>query len=125
MLQRLIGLRGKCYGCVLRIVIGDPDWKSVAPWMDANREIDKLIKATRLSEKDSPEKAIAQYRVAIAKIMSLDSHGSKARAWRTAKYPIDRLSLLLARQGKKTEALAAIARWRQYTDPVRISDAEC
>jgi hypothetical protein len=51
LLQRLIGLRGKCYGCVLRIVIGDPDWKSVAPWMDANREIDKLIKATRLSEK--------------------------------------------------------------------------
>ena len=125
MLQRLIGLRGKCYGCVLRIVIGDPDWKSVAPWMDANREIDKLIKATRLSEKDSPEKAIAQYRVAIAKIMALDSHGSKARAWRTAKYPIDRLSLLLARQGEKTEALAEIARWRQYTDPVGISDAEC
>jgi len=57
--------------------------------------------------------------------MALNSHGSKARAWRTAKYPIDRLSLLLARQGEKVEALAEIARWRQYTDPVGISDAEC
>lgn len=125
LLQRLIGLRGKRYGCVLRIVIGDPDWKSVAPWMDANREIDNLMKVARLSEKDLPQKSIAQYRGVIAKIMTLDSHGSKARAWRTVKYPIDRLSLLLARQDEKAEALAEIARWRQYADPVGISDAEC
>jgi hypothetical protein len=124
LFQKLLGLRGKCYGCVLQIVKGDPDWKAVRPWLDANREIDNLLKVTHLSEKDSPEKSIAQYRDAIAKITALDSNGPKASAWRTVKYPIDRLSLLLARQDKKAEALAEIARWREYADPVGITEAE-
>lgn len=122
--QKLFGLRGKSYGCVLKIVQRDFDWKAVRPWMDANTEIDRLVKLTRQLEKDSPDKAIAQYRDAVERIMALDSNGSKASAWRTARYPIDRLSLVLARQHKTAEALTEIARWRLYADPVGISDAE-
>lgn len=122
--QRLLGLPVRPYGCVLTIAKGDFNWKTVAPWMDANREIDKLIQAAHLSEKSSPLVAIAQYRDAIERIMALDAVGAKASAWRTAKYPIDRLSLTLDKQGQKKEALAEIARWKAYRDVVGISDAE-
>jgi hypothetical protein len=124
LLQKLLGLHGKCYGCVVRIVKGDFDWKAVGPWMDANREIDKLTKAARLSESDSPERSILQYRDVIAKIIALDSNGLKASAWRTTRYPIDRLSLVLDRQDRKAEALAEIQHWLHYADPVGISNAE-
>ena len=120
----MFGFPGKCYGCVLHIVKKDFDWKSVQPWMDANREIDRLVKLARQLEKDSPDKAIAQYRIAIEKIKVLDSNGSIASAWRIVRYPIDRLSLVLDHHGMKAEALAEIARWREYVDPRGVSDAE-
>lgn len=122
--QRALGLHGKHYGCVLRIVKRDCDWKAAAPWMDANREIDRLVKAAQQMEGSEPEKSLAQYRDVIAKIKALDSNGARASAWRTVRYPIDRFSLLLDRQGMKAEALTEIAGWRQYSDPVGISEAE-
>jgi hypothetical protein len=122
--QKLLGLGGKSYGCLLNIVKRDFDWKAVKPWLDANSTLDKLVKASHRLEKDSPDDAIAQYRDAIVKIMALDSNGSKASAWRTVKYPIDRPSLVLNRQGRNAEALAEIERWRQYADPVGVADAE-
>lgn len=122
--QRLFGLPVRPYGCVLEIVKGDFNWKAVAPWMDANRKIDNLIKAAHMSEKSSPLAAIAHYRDAVEQIIAMDAVGTKASAWRTAKYPIERLSLTLDKQGQKREALTELARWRAYRDVVGISDAE-
>jgi hypothetical protein len=122
--QQLLSIQGKTYGCVLKIEKGDFNWKVVAPWMDADREIDKIIKAAHISEKDSPITAIAQYRDAIDRIMALDAMGTKASAWRTVKYPIDRLSLILDKQGNEKEALSEIARWKAYSDVVGISNKE-
>ncbi len=84
LFQKLLELSGKHYGCALKIVNGNFDWKAVAPWMDADREIDNLIKAAHQSEKDAPEKSIMQYQNAIKKIIALDSNGPNASVWRTA-----------------------------------------
>jgi hypothetical protein len=123
-LQRLLGIKGKSYGCVIKIAKGDFDWSTVSPWMAADREIDNLIKSAKRREKNAPNAAVRQYRDAIQKIMALDSNGPTAAAWRTARYPINRLSLALHRQGKEEEALFEIQRWESYPDAVGISDAD-
>jgi hypothetical protein len=123
-LQMIFGRLGKNYGCVLEITKGDFDWKAASPWMDADRKINKLLKSAMDSEKNDPLKAIKTYQKAIAQISALDSNGPIATAWRTTVYPINRLSMLLDKQGMKVESLKEIQRWRIYPDRQRIPDAD-
>ena len=110
-----------CYGCVLKVALGN---KIAQPWIDADGEIHDLINAARRSEKTQPDLSVAQYRDAIARIKVMDSNGPVASTWRTARYPIARLSLVLSRENKTEEALAEIAYWREYTDPVGVIASE-
>lgn len=120
----MFGMNGQSYGCVVQIYKSQPDWKASEPWMAANREIDDVTKQAYQFEKTAPDKAITLYRKAIKLIKAMDSNGKTAIAWRSSKYPINRLSLLLDKAGQKSEALNEIEDWIEYNDPVEISDAD-
>lgn len=122
--QKIFGLTGASYGCIIQIYKIQPDYAVVEPLMKANREIDDTIKEAYRLEKNNPEKSIQLYLKAITLIKKMDSNGKQAIAWRTCKYPISRLSLLLDKAGKKSEALREIESWLQYNDTIDISDAD-
>ena len=114
----------KSYGCVIEVVKGDPDWKQVTPYMDRSREIEQLISKTQSIEAADPIQAIANYRLAIQQIANLDHAGKIAASWRRARYPINRLSLLLEKQGDHHSALEAIRAYEDYDDTYGISSVD-
>lgn len=122
--QKLFGKSGKSYGCVVKITKGDFNWKAAEPWMKADKKISDILKSARTTESENPTKAIGMYRKAISSIVELDSLGPAASAWRTANYPINRLSILLDKHGLRIEALEEIQRWNNYGDRVGIPEAD-
>lgn len=100
------------------------NWSLVEPWRESDAKIGRLVQLAHETEKTNPEPAVAQYREAVTQILALDALGETAAAWRTNKYPMQRLSLVLDRLGRKAAALAEIERWGSCRDPVGISDAD-
>lgn len=122
--QKLLQQRGKTIGCVIEVTKRDFDWEKVRPYLEANAEISSLVTKARELEKTDKNAAVEKYRDAIDTIKRLDAQGAIAAAWRTARYPIFRLSLTLDRAKRKPEALSAIRDWEQYSDPVGIPKNE-
>ena len=114
----------KSYGCVIEISKGDINWKEAGPYMDKSREIENLIKTTHDLESQDPMKAICLYRKAVGQIMALDKAGSLAAAWRRARYPINRLSLLLEKNGDIEGAYEEILRYEQFNDAYGLTSAD-
>jgi hypothetical protein len=125
ILGRIFKRFGKNYGCVIEVVKGDFPWAEITPYMDRSREIEELIKATRAMEATAPTEAIANYRKAIDAIVAFDAAGPVAPFWRRARYPIDRLSLILEKSGDLAGSLAEILRYEQFKDRYGLTaDAE-
>jgi hypothetical protein len=106
----------KPYGCVIEIVKGDFNWKEVKPYLDKSRQIETLINTAHTLEANDPATAISMYRDAIVQIVAFDAVGPVAAAWRRARYPINRLSLLLDKNGHSQEAYDEILRYERFHD---------
>lgn len=109
-------LSNNIYGCAIEVVKHDPKWIEVIPFMDQSSKIEKLLTKTQQLEVKSPENAIRGYLKVIKLIRELDEISTIAAHWRRARYPINRLSLLLERKGESLLALDAILDYEQYND---------
>ena len=114
----------KNYGCVIEITKGDFDWQQVRPYMEKSKEIEKLLDKAKKCETETAPRAITLYRQAIEQIVALDKSGKYAAAWRRARYPINRLSLLLEKSGDIEGAHREILRYEQYKDPNALTATE-
>jgi tetratricopeptide (TPR) repeat protein len=114
----------KHYGCIIEINKGGFDWAKVTPFMDKSREIEKLIDSANEQEKKDLDKAIRIYRKAIQNIEELDSISPLAKAWRSARYPINRLSMMLDKSGRFDEALQEIEKYEHYPDSTGLSKVD-
>jgi hypothetical protein len=114
----------KNYGCVVEIRKNAPDWKAVAPFMEQSRAADDLNSKAQLLEVSDPAKAVDLYRQAVEKIVELDGAGAMAASWRRARYPINRLSMLLDKQGDDEGALEAIRAYENFHDNYGISPSD-
>ena len=114
----------KSYGCVIEVTKQDFDWKQVTPFLERSKEIEERIKAARKMEESEPTEAILSYRAAIADIIAFDSVGPAAAAWRRARYPIGRLSLLLEKAGLYEAALEEISRYDAFNDVLGLAAAD-
>jgi hypothetical protein len=127
ILEKLFKMEGKSYGCVLEITKKDFDLKIVTPLIEQNREISKVIDEARSNEEKDPSKAIIKYQEAMDLIQKLDSEGDLAKAWRSTPVPINRISLILERQGLYQECIDIITWYEGYEDnrglPTRDIDA--
>lgn len=121
---KFFGAKEHNCGCVIEITKGDIDWKRIAPYMDADREIQGVLNKAKSLEESSPTKAIAAYRAAGKMIIELDSNGKLAAGCRRARYPIARLSLVLEKVGNSKEALLEIEQYESLEDQVGISAAD-
>ncbi|OGA76367.1 MAG: hypothetical protein A3G81_01560 [Betaproteobacteria bacterium RIFCSPLOWO2_12_FULL_65_14] len=111
----------KSYGCVIEISKGDFNWKEVTPYLDKSREIENLIASARAVEAQDLQKAISTYRIAIDQIIEFDKAGPVAAAWRRARYPVNRLTLLLEKNGDLEGARAEIERYEQFQDVFQLT----
>jgi hypothetical protein len=114
----------KHYGCVIEISKGGFNWEEVLPYTDESRKIEELIKTAQSIETKDPANAISMYREAIAQIVSFDKAGTVKAAWRRARYPIDRLSLLLEKRGDFRSAQEAILQYEQFNDAFGLTSKE-
>ena len=117
ILQRLFRQPGRSYGCVLEITKGDFDWQRVAPFRDQDGKASDLARKAHSLEKTRPSQAIETYREALDLLVDLDNQGQLAQAWRTTRLPVNRLSLLLERQGEHGECRKLLDWYSQYSDP--------
>ena len=92
--------------------------------MDKSKEIEKLIEDAHALEDTNRQEAISIYRRAIDDIVALDNIGPIAAAWRRARYPINRLSLLLEKEKEFGAALDEILRYEKYSDTLDIVSAD-
>jgi hypothetical protein len=115
----------KPYDCLIEITKGDFNWKEVTPFMDKDREIDKIVDLAKKHEKDNSLEAIELYRKSIKEIHELDSLSPIAKAWRTTRYPINRLSLLLEKSKQYHDAYNEILKYEKHNDcTYGISDSD-
>jgi len=98
----------KTRGCVIEVSKHDFNWKEVIPYIDKSRQIEELIKIARSLEEGDVATAIS--------IVAFDKAGRIAASWRRARYPINRLSLLLETNGDLREAYDEILQYERFND---------
>ncbi len=124
LLGKLFSALRRPYGCVVEITKTGPDWSRVQPYMDRSAEIERTLQDAHASEDSDRPAAIAAYRKAVADIVALDSIGSIAAAWRRARYPVNRLSMLLEHNRDYRAALEVIEAYERYRDVYGIGAAD-
>ena len=120
-LERLLNRTGKNYGCVIEIAKGDFDWSAAEPFMKQSRIMDDNIRKARSMEDGDPSQAIQVYKTVIRSIAESDEQGTAAKAWRSVRIPINRLTLLLERQGMFDECLNFISWYESYNDQLGLT----
>jgi hypothetical protein len=121
VVDRLFWRKGRSYGGVIQIEKGDFDWHRVSPFMNMDREASRLVREARCREKDAPTEALALYQSAWAQIAELDACGILAQAWRTTRYPINRMSLILERTGEHRRAFELVESYLADRDPIGLT----
>ena len=113
---RFIKSKAKKYGCVIFIKKGDYDYDKVRPYIDESRIIEDLLYETSFLEKIDADQAILNYIEVVRLIKKMDSKGLLASAWRRARHPVNRLSMLLTKRGNLEAALACITDYESQPD---------
>ena len=112
--------KAKSYGCVIDVVTGPIDHKLMMPYFNVSGDIaGEIVRAYKL-EKEDPEAAVVIYRKAIEDIIALDAKGTIAAACRDARYPINRLTIILSKLKRPQEAYDEILKWQAYHDSFGI-----
>jgi hypothetical protein len=114
----------KTYGCAIEITKHDFNWKEVIPYVDKSRKIEELLKTAQNLEPEDVANAISMYREAIVRIVAFDKAGPIAASWRRARYPINRLSLLLEKNGHLQDAYDEILRYERFNDVFGLKSGE-
>ncbi len=115
----------KSYGCVIEISKKhDFNWKEITPYIEKSRKIEELIKAAQSLEAEDIANAISMYREAVVQLVAFDKAGPIAASWRRARYPINRLSLLLEKSGHPRDAYDEILQYERFNDKFGLTSVE-
>ena len=125
-LGRIFKPLAKHYGCLIKLTYGTLDdvWSLIEPLQKRSEEIQGLIGSAKDKEKEHPDEAIALYQKAIDEIKAMDATGPAAVALRGARYPINRMSLVMQRQNRYQDALDAIHQYENYKDKVGLVSSD-
>lgn len=110
--------------CFLEVTLVPFHLEQFMEYIEKDREISRTIARAEAHEKDSIKLAIRNYLQAIDEIIAYDSLGLQARAWRQARIPVNRLSMVYEKEGKLAEALKVIDWYLSYPDYTGIDPYE-
>jgi hypothetical protein len=80
--------------------------------------------SSRAIPENDPQKAISIYLECVEEIVKFDKAGSVAAAWRRARHPVNRLSMLLEKAGRLQEALDEIIQYDKFKDHFGLLTAD-
>lgn len=123
LMGRLFGKK-KPLGCVIEVTKDDLDWKEVESRQKLYERASELIEQAKALEKDEPQRAVEIYREAARELAEKDALGPQVSAYRYARHPIPRLSLLLERASDFAGALREIEAYLDWSDYVGLTKTE-
>jgi hypothetical protein len=125
--HRLLGIK-RSYGLLIKLCKSPIDWNTHNQHREVAQAVDALVKDALAFESSGASQAevIAHYQSAMAAVVGLNKSNPVAAAHRYQQAPINRLTMLLVKQKRISEAQAAYATWRAVIDPVGLlrSDQE-
>lgn len=122
--HRLFGIQ-RSYGALIRLTKAEPNWQQFNAYRATASAIDGEVDEALATEKAGRiDEAIMLYVAVLAKIQQLNVENPKASAHRYRGAPVNRLSLLLERAGRREESLAAILKWKALPDPIALSTSD-
>jgi len=121
--HKLFGLK-RNYGVTIELTKGEPDWKAFSANRNKVEPSEKLIAEGLAAEKAGrTADAMALYK-ALEEMVEMNRSDPQAAAHRYTAVPINRLTLLLQREGQILAAIKAIDLWRSASDPIGLTKAD-
>ena len=122
--HRLFGIK-RSYGVLIQLTKDEVDWNAFNEHRSKVAFIDGQVDSALGVEKSGrTEDAIKLYSLVLESIVEMNRNDPATAAHRYRSAPINRLSLLLDKQGRRTEAIAAIEQWQSVPDPVGLGKQE-
>lgn len=113
------------YGVAVRVSKEEPDWSFVNACREKCKSAEQQVAAATAAEKaGGTNDAIALYKSALDEIVALNRSDPVAAAHRQVSAPINRLTMLLQKEGRIAEAQQAIANWRSAIDPIGLTKTD-
>lgn len=121
----LFGIK-RNYGLLVELTKAPIDWKAHNQHREAALVVDALVKEAKSFEKSgaSLDDVVTKYQVAMASVTGLNSQNSIAAAHRYEQAPINRVTMLLAKQKRYADMRAAYAEWSAVTDPIGLTKSD-
>jgi tetratricopeptide (TPR) repeat protein len=111
--------------CIIEITKSEIDWKEYEKFNIKEKEVSELINKAKQLEKTNYEQAIQTYRKATGMLIEMDRECEQyPTTWRTVRFPIFRISLILEKQKKYKECLEEIESYQKYDDKVWLYAGE-
>jgi hypothetical protein len=110
---------GGPYGCVIEVAKWVSDPSKLAVFFEEGTRIQNIIASAFALESTAPKEAICKYVTATNSIRKLDQHPI-AQRYRSVRYPINRLSLVLERQRRYKDCYRVITWWLGIVDKVGL-----
>jgi hypothetical protein len=114
--RKILNRIRKLKNCYLEVILLPLHPEAFMEYIEKDRDIARIIARAEAHEKDNIKLAIRNYRQAIDEIVTYDSLGLRARAWRQTRIPVNRLSMAYEKEGKFAEALKVIDWYLAYPD---------
>jgi hypothetical protein len=123
--HRLFGIK-RSYGLLIKLCKSPIDWSAYNKHREAAQAVDALVKDAQAfdSSDASPVEIIACYQSTMAAVINLNKSNPIAAAHRYEQAPINRLTTLLVKQKRFSEAQMAYAAWRAVVDPIGLRESD-
>jgi hypothetical protein len=118
----LLGVK-RHYGLLIRIKKAAIDWKLFNAQRSLAERVDTLVKESIVTEKSglARNEVILRYESALHAVVELNRSNPSAAAYRYECAPINRLTMLLIKDGRADEARRAYELWSGVVDPVGLT----
>jgi HIRAN domain-containing protein len=122
--HRVFGIE-RSWGLLVRLTKGEPDWNAFNKHREKAESVDSKVDAAMAAEKAGRiDEAVRLYGEALQSIAGLNKLDPIAAAHRYRAAPINRFSLLLYKQKRYKDAVAAIETWQSLVDPIGLGKAD-
>lgn len=124
-LKQIFTTNGNFESVNIEAFIGSPDWRNKNEIDSLNNDARKIITVAKFYENKYPDLSVSMYRKAIKMLKEIDFQCKKHfSTWRKHKFPINRLTLVLQRQGKYQECLDEIKKYEIEYDKLGLYAGE-
>jgi hypothetical protein len=123
--HRLFGVK-RSYGLLIKLCKAPIDWRAHNQHREEAQAIDALVNDALAFEGSGASHAevIARYQSAMAGVVHLNTSNPVAAAHRYQQAPINRLTMLLVKEKRSSDARAAYCAWRAVPDPIGLRKSD-